>query len=78
MTSKVSKATIIYVAASEVRSHFTLFLVAALLCASTRLGIRGDHRKQQKNVDLTIKSNSSVNYVKIINNKYPVITSPIQ
>jgi hypothetical protein len=28
--------------------------------------------------DLTVKIHSFVNYLKIINNKYPVITGPVQ
>jgi hypothetical protein len=54
----------------------TPFLVAALLCASTRLGIGADTERGEK-MDLTTKSNFFVNYLEIIKNKYPVITGPV-
>jgi hypothetical protein len=88
MTWKVSNTTLIYVVRLLLKffliSHRTtiyrnaVFLVAALVCASTRLGIGADTEIGQKNVDLTIKSHSCVNYLRIVNNKYPVITGPVQ
>jgi hypothetical protein len=51
--------------ASEFRSHFTLFLVAALLCASHVTAFEANIHRGKK-MDLTIKGHSSVNDLNII------------